>query len=193
MHCLLPRLVAVTVLLTAAVGHAAPTVLRVAGLPFVRIPAGRYRPLYRPTRQASSLPVSTFLLMARPVTNEEFLEFVAQDPNYRRDRLPRVFAEPGYLAHWAEATILGEAARPQQPVTHVSWFAARAFCASRGFRLPLEAEWERAAVASPSHESSVRCGRILERKENGLPAIPVNLPDKTWPFALRHSSTISGR
>ena len=38
-------------------------------------------------------------------------------------------------------------AQPQQAVTRVSWFAAQAYCASEGARLPSWYEWEYAAAA----------------------------------------------
>lgn len=143
-------------LLAAAAVHAAPTAHQIAGLPFVRIPVGRFKPLYRQTRQTTTLPVPSFMLMTRPVTNQDFLDFVLENPSYRRDQLARVFAEAGYLSQWAGPLSLGETARPLQPVTHVSWFAARAFCSSKGLRLPTEAEWERAALASATRADGSR-------------------------------------
>lgn len=164
------------VLLTAAAGHAAPPVYRVAGLPFVRIPAGRYQPLYN-SPQATTLQVAAFLLMTRPVTNQEFLEFVREAPNYQRGRLARVFAESGYLSHWAGPLELGERARAAQPVTHVSWFAARAFCASKGLRLPLEAEWERAALASETRADGSRDARQRQAILDWYATPRAELPD----------------
>jgi formylglycine-generating enzyme required for sulfatase activity len=82
------------------------------------------------------------------VTNAEFLAFVLKQPRWRRDRVATLFADAGYLAHWRGPADLGADARPQQPVTRVSWFAAKAYCESRGERLPTWYEWEYAAAAS---------------------------------------------
>jgi sulfatase modifying factor 1 len=112
------------------------------------IPEGRFRPLYTPATAAQELAVRSFYLDRDPVTNEDFLRFAKLLPSYRRGRISPLFADGGYLAHWAEPTVLGPRALPDQPVVGVSWFAARAFCQARGKRLPTELEWEYAASAS---------------------------------------------
>ena len=111
------------------------------------IGAGTYRPLFPPSANATQIAVASFSLDKTPATNAEFLAFVSAHPEWQRDRVARVFAESPYLSHWASSTSLG-AARADQPVVNVSWFAARAYCSSRGMRLPTEAEWEHAAAAS---------------------------------------------
>ncbi|HMI92328.1 MAG TPA: formylglycine-generating enzyme family protein, partial [Polyangiales bacterium] len=150
-----------------------------SGLPVVRIPAGVVTPLYPPAPGVTEVPVSAFLLMTRPATNADFLDFVQRSPSYRRDRIARVFAEPRYLAHWAGPLELGTAARPAQPVTNVSWFAARAFCRAAGMRLPRAAEWELAARASHTQRDGSKDPRhrqaILEwygKPRETLPDVP---------------------
>jgi sulfatase modifying factor 1 len=91
--------------------------------------------------------LAPYELMAAPVTNAQFLAFVTTHPAWRRGAVATVFAEPRYLSHWSGPLTLGAAARPQQPVVQVSWFAASAYCEAQGARLPTWSEWEVAAAA----------------------------------------------
>lgn len=91
--------------------------------------------------------VESFALDRHPVTNAEYLAFILAHPQWRRDRIPKLFADDDYLSHWARADALGTAAQADQPVTRVSWFAARAYCEAAGGRLPTWYEWELAAAA----------------------------------------------
>lgn len=90
-----------------------------------------------------------FLLDRHPVTNAEYLEFVRANPKWRRSQVRRLFADPSYLEHWkGDLEIGGNAgALDRQPVRFVSWFAAKAYCAWKGGRLPTTVEWEFAAGA----------------------------------------------
>ncbi len=94
-----------------------------------------------------SVHVHRFALDRRPVTNAEFRDFVLQHPQWRRDRVASLFADGDYLSHWAGVDDLGPSAQSDQPATRVSWFAARAYCAAKGGRLPSWIEWELAAAA----------------------------------------------
>jgi formylglycine-generating enzyme len=91
--------------------------------------------------------VDHFAIDRLPVTNAEYLAFVTAHPQWRRDRIPKLFADGDYLSQWAGAQSLGASAQPGQPVTRVSWFAARAYCEAAGGRLPSWNEWEMAAAA----------------------------------------------
>jgi sulfatase modifying factor 1 len=95
-------------------------------------------------KQAS---VERYELDREPVTNAQFLEFVRSHPEWQRDRVAKLFAESTYLNQWAAPTTLGPRAKPNQPVTQVSWYAARAYCEAQGARLPTWYEWEYAAAA----------------------------------------------
>jgi len=106
-----------------------------------------FAPVLAPAPGKARTHVAAFLLDRRPVTNAQFLDFVRSHPQWRRDRIASLFADREYLSHWAAPDQLGESALPEQPVTRVSWFAARAFCAAASGRLPDWYEWELAAAA----------------------------------------------
>jgi formylglycine-generating enzyme required for sulfatase activity len=114
---------------------------------YVALPGGTFASVLPADAEDADVVIAPYRLRSEPVTNAEFLAFVQAHPQWRRDRVARVFAEPRYLSNWQSADALGEAAQPQQPVTLVSWFAAQAFCESEGARLPTFSEWESAAAA----------------------------------------------
>ena len=112
------------------------------------VPAGIYRPLFRADNDPAEVSVRAFLLEKTPVTNSDFLEFVRANPRWRRSQVKRLFADTGYLQHWTSDLELGTNSHSaRQPVTSVSWFAAKAYAAWKGRRLPTTAEWELAASA----------------------------------------------
>ena len=128
-------------------GNAAPLVTVLAPRQVVVGP-GVYRPMYPASPREARVSVPAFRLDVLPVTNAEFLAFVRATPKWQRGRASRLVVDDRYLSHWAGPLELGPQARPAQPVTRVSWFAAKAYCAAAGRRLPTEREWELAATAS---------------------------------------------
>lgn len=129
----------------------------------VLVPAGTYRPFFKVDSRAAyegaqqrppPIAVPAFRLDAAAVTHGEFLRFVCQHPAWRRSNVKAIFAEARYLAGWAGDLDPGSQIF-DQPVTHVSWFAARAFCAARNARLPTLAEWERAGGGSEARATQL--------------------------------------
>lgn len=122
--------------------------------PWAEIPAGSYSSVLKLDDAGLQQQVQPFQLMERPVTNGEFLAFVQQFPDWRRDAAPSVFVDQNYLAHWSAADALGDAVRADQPVTQVSWFAALAYCEAQDARLPSWAEWEYVAAADETRRDA---------------------------------------
>ena len=107
--------------------------------------------------------VPAFALANRPVTNAEYLEFMA-DGGYRRPELwlsegwdwvgAHEIAAPGYWETdgpaWRQFTLGGLLAlEDEAPVCHVSLYEADAYARWAGARLPTESEWEVAAQSVP--------------------------------------------
>ncbi|HWN47143.1 MAG TPA: SUMF1/EgtB/PvdO family nonheme iron enzyme, partial [Steroidobacteraceae bacterium] len=113
----------------------------------VPIAGGPFESVLPPAANIKVTMVAPFRLDATVVSNADFAEFLGKHPEWRRDRVAGLFADEGYLRHWASAASPG-AAIAQQPATQVSWFAASAYCEARGARLPRWYEWEFAAAAS---------------------------------------------
>ncbi|HVZ48927.1 MAG TPA: formylglycine-generating enzyme family protein [Gemmatimonadaceae bacterium] len=154
----------VTACMVLPPGAAAAQATRAAGAVAARtvaIPAGAYRPLYG--ADTARVRVPAFRLDRRAVTRGEFLDFVRADSAWRRGRVRPVFAEAGYLAGWPGPLDAGGPADLLRPVTAVSWFAARAYCASRGERLPTTDEWEYAAQASETVRDASRDRAFRDR------------------------------
>ena len=112
-----------------------------------RISGGQFDPVLPPAPNVKTTVVAPYRLDVALVSNADFAAFVRKHPEWRRDRVAGLFADEGYLRHWASDA--GPApAIARQPVTQVSWFAASAYCEARGARLPRWYEWEFAAAAS---------------------------------------------
>ncbi len=139
------------------------------------IPGGSFTSALRYEDAPAGTRVAPFELMARPVTNGEYLEFVRRNPSWRRGAAPAALAEARYLSHWKGAMDLGPGALPDRPVTWVSWFAARAYCEARQARLPGWQEWEFAAAADEKR-ADARADPAWRERILGWYARPSNEP-----------------
>lgn len=144
------------VMLAAALG--AGPVAAAPGPEMVRIPGGSYAPLFSNGRAV--VAVAPFAMDRAPVTRADFAAFLRAHPEWRRDRVRRAFAGPGYLAGWTGPTEPGQGGAV---ATEVSWFAARAYCAGRRKRLPSTDEWEYVARASETRRDASRDPAFMQR------------------------------
>lgn len=159
-------------------------------------------------KPAHDVSVRPFRIHRAPVTNAQFAAFVDAG-GYQNDAFWKVLLEekeldgaswrkrfvdttgrPGPLT-WRDGRPL--AGKEQHPVSGVSWFEAKAYCAYQKLRLPAEAEWEFCARGTDgrlypwgSEFDGARC------THDGLPVrdtVPVDaLPGGKSPFGVMHLS-----
>ncbi|GAB3516111.1 formylglycine-generating enzyme family protein [Pseudoxanthomonas daejeonensis] len=130
------------------------------------IEGGQFRSAVRFEEAIGTVPVASYALMARPVSNRDFEDFVARQPKWRRDRIPALFSGAGYLDHWAQPDAAGAGLDPDAAVTQVNWYAADAYCRDQDARLPTFLEWEYAAAADASRRDARNDPRWRMRQVN---------------------------
>lgn len=112
----------------------------------VKIKGGEYIPLYG--RDSAKVSIKDFLMDVYPVSNEAYLAFIKQHTEWQRSKAVKLFVDASYLREWKTDTILNESQKMNSPITTVSWFAAKSYCAAKGKRLPSVDEWEYVAMAN---------------------------------------------
>jgi formylglycine-generating enzyme required for sulfatase activity len=160
---------------------AAPAAL---GAKLIPVPAGTLEPFWAeeknpasPEPKAPPIEVGAFSAQATAVTNADYLRFVKAHPRWRKSKVSPLFADATYLRQFAGDLTLAKGISPRAPVTHVSWFAAMAYCEAQGLRLPSTNEWEYMAAASETKANASRdqafLNRILEwYAMGGSPRLP---------------------
>lgn len=132
----LPLLVVMTIIMPEVASSQTASVL---------VPEGSFHSVL-PEVEGEPVAVDSFYMDETAVTNEEYLEFLKENPEWRRSEVPPIFTNDGYLREWKSDLDPGyENLGENRPVTRVSWYAANAYCSDQGGRLPTLNEWEYSA------------------------------------------------
>jgi len=113
------------------------------------IKKGSYIPLYG--RDSVKVKVNDFLIDIYPVTVSQYQEFIKENPKWRKSEVKGIFADKNYLGTWKNDVSPDPETLKNEPITGVSWFAAKEYCKCQGKRLPTLDEWEYVAMADSKH------------------------------------------
>ena len=102
---------------------------------------GEERFIFDNEKWAHDVEIQPFAIAARPVSNAQYMAYVESGATP-----PRYWRQAG--GAWQERRFdRWQPLAPDEPVRHVSWNEAQAYCRWAGERLPSEAEWSYAASA----------------------------------------------
>jgi sulfatase modifying factor 1 len=152
----------------------------------------------------ASVLIPSFYLDRNLVTNSDFLHFVEQSPEWRKTKVRTLFADGHYLESWKSDLTLASKKSATEPVTRVSWFAARAYCESLGKELPTTDQWEFALLDKGRAQNEVK-EKILawygKPSSDDLPAVGTtgkngygisDLSSVVWEWTLDFNSLMTG-
>jgi len=178
----------------------------ISGIHFVPVPGGEFVMGKNDENDVLADP-TTLMLLPHPVavnafycseneiSNRQFKAFIDENPGWKpsqRDTLVAgKLADNQYLKDWQNDTF--PAGQGELPVTHVSYFAAKAFCEwftgkveksvpGLKARLPLESEWEWAATGGIQGGAPARGSIFFKDTIQGPGRVGSSLPNR---FGLR--------
>ena len=153
------------------------------GLPgYVDVPGGKFRIgaekdaafMFDNEKYAHGVDVTAFSIARAAVTNAEYAEFVAAGGYQTEDYWNpdgwiwiqnNQIAHPGYWTpqgnqQWTMRRFDKTLPLPDnEPVIHVSWYEADAYCRWAGLRLPTELEWEVAALGEADNQGNLSANK----------------------------------
>ncbi|MFT5657585.1 MAG: iron(II)-dependent oxidoreductase [Gammaproteobacteria bacterium] len=151
---------------------------------FVDVPGGKFKLgadpqadfMFDNEKFAHELDAQAFSIAKAPVTNAEFAEFVAAG-GYQQDhywcaeglhwKRQNHSTHPGYwIADGPDNWLLRRFDQTMplpanEPVSHVNWYEANAYCRWAGLRLPTELEWEVAALGERNADGSLALNKRI--------------------------------